>query len=201
MVAAYRRMAPVYDLAFGWSLEPGRRAAVRSLDARPGDHALEIGVGTGLALPRWPRHVRLTGIDTSPAMLARARRRCARLGLTDVDLRIMDAQRMDFPADHFDRIAAMYVVSVVPEPAAMLREIVRVARPGARVAIVNHFAHPRPVMRRLETWFAGATRWAGWDSSLPADVVCTAPGLRILARRPANWLGYWTLVEAEVRKT
>ena len=67
----YRRFAPLYDLVFGASLAPGRRAAIRSLACRPGDRVLEVCVGTGLSLPLYPRGVRVTGIDVSREMLAK----------------------------------------------------------------------------------------------------------------------------------
>lgn len=195
---AYRRMSPVYDALFGWSLHLGRRQAMRRLAAQPGEQALEVGVGTGLALPLWPGRTAVTGIDACPEMLARAERLRQRRRLDHVTLLPMDAQNLTFPDNHFDCLAALYVVSVVPEPAALLRELVRVGRPGARVVIVNHFAHRRGWVQRLERTFAGAARWAGWDLELSSAVVHATPGLRVLAEEPANWLGYWTLIEAEV---
>lgn len=199
-MAAYRRLAPAYDALFGWSLEPGRRAAVKSLNPSTGDHLLEVGIGTGLALSRWPRDLKVTGIDACPAMLARAQHLCDRREYTHVTLHSMDAQKTVFPDNHFDKISAMYVASVVPDPAAMLRELVRVGRPGARIAIINHFAHRHPLMRRIESWCNDLTRWAGWDLSLSSDFIQQTPGLHIVSERPANWFGYWTLVVAEVHK-
>jgi phosphatidylethanolamine/phosphatidyl-N-methylethanolamine N-methyltransferase len=195
---AYQRMAPVYDALFGWSLQLGRRQAMQRLSVKPGQATLEVGVGTGLALPLWPAHANVTGIDACPEMLARAEQLRQRRHLDHVTLLTMDAQNLAFPDNHFDGLAALYVVSVVPDPAALLRELVRVGRPGARVVIVNHFAHQRGWVRTLERAFAGATRWAGWDLELSSAVVHTTPGLRVLKESPANWLGYWTLIEAEV---
>src|SRR4030067_1853281 len=77
----YRRYAPAYDFYFGAMFQPGRREIIARLGCRPGDRILEVGVGTGLSLLLYPRHVEVTGIDLSPEMLARARvrRRCQRL--------------------------------------------------------------------------------------------------------------------------
>lgn len=198
--SAYRRLAPVYDWVFGLSLEKGRRTALRATQALPGDAVLEVGVGTGLSLQHWDRECQVTGIDLSPEMLERAQKLIRSHGLDKVELHAMDAQAMDFPDNHFDKIAAMYVVSVVDDPAALMSEICRVAKPGARIVIINHFAHRRAWIRRIERAIARATAFIGFDAALPVDPILKTPGLRILEVVPANWLGYWTLIIGEVDK-
>src|SRR5436853_369611 len=76
--AAYRRYAAVYDAVFGPVLQPGRKAVLQALRLRPGERVLEVGVGTGLSLPLYPRDVTITGIDVSREMLEKARSRVAR---------------------------------------------------------------------------------------------------------------------------
>jgi phosphatidylethanolamine/phosphatidyl-N-methylethanolamine N-methyltransferase len=137
--AAYRRYAAVYDAVFGPVLQPGRKAVVQALGLRPGDRVLEVGVGTGLSLPLYPRDVRITGIDVSREMLEKARRRVARRRLGHVDALLeMDAERMTFPDATFDKVVAMYVVSVVERPAKLLEELHRVCRPHGEIYLVNH---------------------------------------------------------------
>jgi phosphatidylethanolamine/phosphatidyl-N-methylethanolamine N-methyltransferase len=137
--AAYRRYAGVYDAVFGPVLQPGRKAVVQALALRSGDRVLEVGVGTGLSLPLYPRDVRITGIDVSREMLEKARRRVARRRLTNVDALLdMDAERMTFPDASFDKVVAMYVVSVVERPAKLLEELHRVCRPHGEIYLVNH---------------------------------------------------------------
>ena len=68
---SYRRWAPVYDATFGAITNIGRRHATAFLNAR-GGAVLEVGVGTGLALPMYRPGLVVTGIDASDAMLARA---------------------------------------------------------------------------------------------------------------------------------
>jgi phosphatidylethanolamine/phosphatidyl-N-methylethanolamine N-methyltransferase len=137
--AAYRRYAAVYDAVFGPVLQAGRKAVVQALGLRPGDRVLEVGVGTGLSLPLYPRDVRITGIDVSREMLEKARRRVARRRLGHVDALLeMDAERMTFPDASFDKVVAMYVVSVVERPAKLLEELHRVCRPHGEIYLVNH---------------------------------------------------------------
>ncbi|NBB79736.1 MAG: methyltransferase domain-containing protein [Verrucomicrobia bacterium] len=198
--SAYRRLAPVYDWIFGPSLEKGRRTALRAVGALPGDSVLEVGVGTGLSLHHWDPECRVTGIDLSPEMLGRAEKMCQRRDLENVELHAMDAQNMEFSDNQFDKIAAMYVVSVVDDPTALMQEILRVAKPGARVVIVNHFEHRHPWVRTAERSISRATGLIGFNAALPVDPVIETEGFRVLEVVPANWLGYWTLIIGEVVK-
>jgi phosphatidylethanolamine/phosphatidyl-N-methylethanolamine N-methyltransferase len=137
--AAYRRYAAVYDAVFGPVLQPGRKAVLQALGLRPGERVLEVGVGTGLSLPLYPRDVNITGIDVSREMLEKARRRVARQDLTHVEALLeMDAERMSFADASFDKVVAMYVVPVVENPMRLLEELHRVCRPHGEIFLVNH---------------------------------------------------------------
>jgi len=145
--AAYRRYASVYDALFGPVLQPGRKAVLEALECRPGDRVLEVGVGTGLSLPLYPPFVRVTGVDLSREMLEKARTRVERRALSNVEgLHEMDAQAMDFPDGSFDKIVAMYVVSVVQEPARLLAELHRVCKPNGEIFLVNHVRSSNPIL-------------------------------------------------------
>jgi phosphatidylethanolamine/phosphatidyl-N-methylethanolamine N-methyltransferase len=149
--AAYRRYAKVYDALFGPVLQPGRKAVMEALECRPGERVLEVGVGTGLSLPLYPPFVRVTGIDLSREMLDKARLRVERRQLSNVEgLLEMDAEAMDFPDASFDKIVAMYVVSVVSQPARLLRELHRVCKPDGEIFIVNHVRSANPVVGAVE---------------------------------------------------
>ena len=137
--AAYRRYAAVYDAVFGPVLQPGRKAVLQALRLRPGERVLEVGVGTGLSLPLYPRDVTITGIDVSREMLEKARSRVARQRLANVEALLeMDAERMSFADASFDKVVAMYVVSVVERPDRLLAELHRVCRPHGEIFLVNH---------------------------------------------------------------
>jgi len=161
--AAYRRYARIYDAVFGPVLQPGRRAVLDSLNLKPGDRVLEVGVGTGLSLPLYPPDVRITGVDVSREMLEKARARVARRRLGNVDgLLEMDAEAMAFPDASFDKVVAMYVVSVVDRPARLLEELHRVCRPDGEIFIVNHFRSENRVLGTLEKAIGGFSPHLGF---------------------------------------
>lgn len=153
--AAYARYAGVYDALFGPVLQRGRRAVIEALNLRPGERVLEVGVGTGLSLPLYPPFVRVTGIDVSRPMLDRARLRVAAKNLAHVEgLHEMDAEAMRFADASFDKVVAMYVVSVVERPARLLHELHRVCSPGGEILIVNHVLSDSPLLGAMEKGLA-----------------------------------------------
>lgn len=165
--AAYRRYARIYDVIFGAVLQPGRRAVLEALNLKPGDRVLEVGVGTGISLPLYPRDVRIAGIDVSVEMLEKARARVARAKLSNVEALLeMDAEAMAFPDASFDKVVAMYVVSVVPRPEKLLEELHRVCRPDGDIFIVNHFQSENPIVGRLERALAGFSSQIGFNPDL-----------------------------------
>ncbi len=147
--ARYNRIAPMYD-AMEWLTERAAFSAWRQQlwAAVPAAQVLEVGVGTGKNLPFYPPGAQMTAIDLSDRMLARARRRAAALGV-QVDLRLMDVQRLEFPDDAFDAAVATFVFCSVPDPVAGLRELGRVVRPGGDIWLLEHMRVDRPVIGPL----------------------------------------------------
>ncbi len=162
---AYRRQAAFYDAAFGRVSRAARLRAVAAVNALPGTRVLEVGVGTGLALPHYDRAKRVTGIDLSADMLARARARTSAENLTHVEALLeMDAESTFFEDASFEIAAVMFVASVVPNPRALLAELRRLVRPGGQILFVNHFAAPSGPRLALERALAPLTRALGWNS-------------------------------------
>lgn len=194
---SYQRWAPVYDATFGQITHAGRRAAVRHINTLAG-RVLEVGVGTGLALDLYARHLHVTGIDYSEAMLRRARDKVKRRRLNHVeDLRQMDARALDFPDQSFDVVAAMHVLSVVPEPTVVMREIARVLRPGGQLVITNHFKHERGLLAVLARAAAPLDSVLGWHSDFEIKTVLQEPQLAVLTRSPLPPMRMMTLLVME----
>lgn len=191
--AAYRGWAPVYDYSFGLVAGPGRRRAVTMLNGLEG-RILEIGVGTGLSLPRYKPGLEVTGIDLSSHMLAKASDRVRRLGLKNVTLTLMDAGKLAFAAETFDAAAAMYVMTVVPDPAAVLAEMRRILRPGGTAICVNHFSRERGLRAAAERGLARFSRELGWHPVFPLTTVTDAPGFQLIEAVDLAPFGLFTLL-------
>lgn len=191
---SYRRYARNYDFWFGAIFEPGRRAVIERMRCRPGEHILEVGVGTGLSLPLYPDHVRVTGIDLSAAMLARAQARRQREGLTHVELFEMDAEQMRFADDSFHKVVAMYVASVVPHPDRLVAEMRRVCKPGGDLFIVNHFHSSHPVVSAFEKVIAPWSRLLGFHPDFCLQTFLRDTRLEVAEKVGVNLFGYWTLL-------
>lgn len=176
---SYRRWAPVYDLTFGRITQGGRILAAAHVNAQGGS-VLEVGIGTGLALDYYRPHVRVTGIDLSSEMLWEAEMRATRKRLKNVaGLHQMDARHVTYPDARFDHVAAMHVMSVVPEPERVLDEMARVCRPGGSVMIANHFANRAEGWTIAERLAAPLANLLGWHSDFSLDRVLHHPQLRL----------------------
>ena len=191
---AYRRWAPIYDLTFGKIAEAGRKHAVQIINRRRG-RVLEVGVGTGLSLPNYGSHLIITGIDLSPEMLAKAEAKIERHDLDNVaGLHEMDAGALAFPDESFDTVVAMYVMTVVPEPERVMRELERVCATGGEVILVNHFSEDDGVRGFLERRLAPFADLIGWRPVFDLDKVLVCDDLRLAERRSLRPFGLFTML-------
>ncbi len=191
---AYRRWAPVYDNTFGRVAAEGRKHAVELINKRQGS-VLEVGVGTGLSLPGYRRDLEIAGIDLSPDMLEKARERVAAERLTNVTgLYEMDAGDLKFPDASFDTVAAMYVMTVVPDPEKVMRELSRVCRPGGEVLIVNHFSADDGMRGWVERRMAPFADMLGWRPVFDVDRVMVCSDLQLIEKRGLRPLGLFTMM-------
>jgi phosphatidylethanolamine/phosphatidyl-N-methylethanolamine N-methyltransferase len=190
----YEKLATVYDFTFGPVLHPGRVDAIERMGIRPGDRVLEVGVGTGINAALYPRDCSVTGVDLSSPMLEKARERVARKGVRNVRLLQMDAANLKFGDDTFDIVYAPYVISVVPDPVAVTREMCRVCRPGGRIVILNHFRSRNALMAWIERMISPFTVHIGFKSDLDLPAFLAQAELKPLSIDKVNFPRIWSLV-------
>jgi phosphatidylethanolamine/phosphatidyl-N-methylethanolamine N-methyltransferase len=200
--SAYARWAPIYDLVFTATMKPGRRAgadAINALATTREIQLLDVGVGTGLELPMFSPHVKITGIDLSEPMLNVARKRVLRDGLGNVlALQAMDAMALTFADESFDAVIAPYVLTVVPDAHRTLDEMTRVVKKGGEIVLVNHIGAERGLMATLEAWLGRRAAALGWRPEFPwaivGDWLAQRPDIALEERRKLPPLDLFTLI-------
>lgn len=196
----YTNYAKVYDHIFGKIFHESRESAVRNLRPKPNERVLEVGVGTGIALPLYPSHCQVVGIDLSAGMLAKARQRQSAYELKNVELHLMDAGQMDFPDDSFDTVMAAYVVTAVPDYRKVVSEMIRVCRPGGRIIMLNHFSNGNKLIAAVEKVISPLCKHIGFRTDLSLNTVLEGTTLYVAQKKKVNPLKFWHLVECENRK-
>jgi ubiquinone/menaquinone biosynthesis C-methylase UbiE len=160
-LARYERIAPFYDL-LELPFERRRYRALRRLMFQSlGGRLLDAGIGTGRNCAFYPPDAIVSGIDTSPAMLARAHQRCPTLSAAG-RLYLMDVTKLEFPAGSFDAAVATFLFCVLPDNLQLpaLRELARVVKPGGLIRLLD-YVRPRGTIRRIvsriwQPWIAWA---------------------------------------------
>jgi len=190
----YEKLANVYDLTFGPTLHPGRLVALEGMGIKPDDRILEVGIGTGINAPLYPRNCHVTGIDVSASMLEKARERIERKGVRNVQLFEMDAANLVFPDNSFDIVYAPYVISVVPDPVQVVREMRRVCRPGGKFIVLNHFRSPNRLLAKVERAISPFTVHIGFKSDLDLPGFLEQADLRPVSVQKVSFPRIWSLV-------
>ena len=154
-------------------LRPEAEALLAAVGLRPGDAALDLGCGPrgilGLLAAAVSPGGRVVGLDADPGHVAAAAAGCARSGPGNVQVIRGDARHTGLPAGSFDLVHARTLLVTIPEPAVVLAEMVRLARPGGWVASqepdVEHALcyPPLPAWDRLWEIFRAAFTRAGAD--------------------------------------
>jgi phosphatidylethanolamine/phosphatidyl-N-methylethanolamine N-methyltransferase len=193
VIQAYSRFAPVYDATFGRIIGRYHPLIGQAVSAARAQRVLEIGVGTGLALPHYAAGTQVVAVDLCPAMLARARTRLARGVAANVELQLVDGEQLPFEDHSFDAVTLPFVISVTPEPARLLDQVQRVLRPGGSLVMLNHFAGVQG-LRWLERAFAPFADRIGFRSDLTLDKVLQLAAMETVSVRALSPLGFFTLL-------
>jgi ubiquinone/menaquinone biosynthesis C-methylase UbiE len=157
------------------------------LCSRARGDSLELAIGTGLNIAFYPPDVRLTGIDVSSAMLNLAQARAHKLGVP-AELRLGDAQDIDFPDGSFDSVVCTLSLCTIPDETRALAEAYRVLRSGGRLLLLEHVRSPVAPVRWLERVLDPLARLSGGDHLLrdPLDHL-TETGFQLVHCAQSKW--------------
>lgn len=201
----YDLWSKVYDHTFGLLLTDGQKSAIEHMRLRPGDKVLDVGVGTGIQLPGYPRFATVVGLDLSAGMLARAAEKCRQLALDHCRIVRADAMLPPFAPRSFDHIIISHTISVVSDPRKMMMRAQEMLRPGGRIVLVNHFLSVNRFLawgeRKLNPLFVRL----GWRSDLALEDVLAGTALSVEYAFKMHQIGIWKIIvlahQSEARPT
>ncbi len=201
---AYGYWVWIYDAVCGPIFRPAH-VAITDAANRIGGHVLEVGVGTGLLVPRYRHDMLFTGVDLSDKMLAKAR---ANLeirakenqpgGPRSISLEAGDIHHLAHPDQTYDSIVLPFVLTLVSNPEVALDNCRRMLRPGGEIIVVSHFQSTTHWIARFERWLAPLIAGMGLRPDFPVERVeiwaRTHPDMTFLETEPVGKLGLYTLL-------
>jgi phosphatidylethanolamine/phosphatidyl-N-methylethanolamine N-methyltransferase len=192
----YSDLAQFYDSVFGRAFVDHEHEVIESLQFRPGQRVLEVGVGTGISLDAYPPYVHIVGVDPSADMLAQAVAKTRENSWGYVELLNGDAQSLQFEDNSFDWVCSFHVITVVPEPRRMMDEMVRVCKPGGKIVVISHFASANPLLFFLGSVVNPVTKLLGWTTRLRARDVLDGQKITVERNDPLQRLSVHYVIVA-----
>ncbi len=196
----YAGYSNFYDLIFKQFFVPRQKYVIARMDIQPEDKILDVGVGTGLTLPIYPKHCHITGIDLSEEMLEKARKKIVKYGLNHISLKKMDAMNLQFEDNTFDQVIATFVISVVPDPIRVISEMKRVCKKDCNLIIVNHFQSNNKFVAKIEDIANPICRKIGWRTDLDLDYLISESDLLVNSKHTLNKFDLWKVIIAKNNK-
>jgi phosphatidylethanolamine/phosphatidyl-N-methylethanolamine N-methyltransferase len=195
----YYEFSHLYDRLFTRVFYPRIERVIGSLAISQGARVLEVGVGTGLSLSAYPANCQVVGIDLAPEMLEQAQEKINKNGWRHLQVMEMDALNLKFSDNTFDYVMAFHVVSVVPDASRLMREVLRVSKPGATVVIINHFRSRKRLLASIDSLIEPITRRLGWHTLALETVVSRTP-LEVTESYKTSKHSLFTIIVGKNRK-
>jgi phosphatidylethanolamine/phosphatidyl-N-methylethanolamine N-methyltransferase len=184
-----------YDATFGRLVKRRIERAINHMNIRPDELTLDLGIGTGVSLNFYPTdRGRVIGVDLSAGMLREARKKIRERGLDNMFVFQANALELPFADSTFDHVFISHVISVVSDAVQLVREAQRVAKPGARIVIVNHFQSTNRFIALFEKWLCPLCTKLGWRSDLALQDLVRRTGVEVDYRYKLESIDLWETV-------
>lgn len=190
----YDLWSQFYDRTFGRLVHRRQLRAVDQLRPKAGQRVLDIGVGTGMTLCHYPKNVRVVGLDLSSGMLTKAVHKIRQHRLDRCLVVQADAMLPPFDDCSFDHIMISHTISVVSDPARLLRWARRLVKPGGRIVVLNHFQSPVAPVAWLERLANPLCTKVGWRSDLSLEECLASVDLHVQYRFKISLVDFWQIV-------
>lgn len=196
----YAGYSKVYDALFKRFFYPRIKHAINYMDIKPGERVLDVGVGTGLSLCEYPKNCKVVAVDLSFEMLKKAKEKVRKNRLGHIKVLSMDAMKIAFKDDSFDKVFISHVVTVVPDPYRLMSEVRRVCKKGGQVVIVNHFKSSNKMVELVEKLINPVCKKIGWRSDLCLNEFIKRSGLNVRQKYMLKKLDFWHILFATNEK-
>ena len=183
-----------YDATFGKLVRRRIARAISHMNIAPGARVLDLGIGTGASPDFYPRHANIVGIDLSGGMLRECRKKLFQKRLAPTYLFQANALELPFRDDSFDHVFISHVISVVSDPYRLITEAQRVAKPEARIVVLNHFQSTNRFIAMVEKFLCPLCTKLGWRSDLPLQDLIRRTGVEVDYRYKLESIDLWETV-------
>jgi len=202
IIKSYKRVSSFYDYTFGKVFKPGQRALIEKMNCNDSDIVLEIGIGTGASFQFYPDKTNVIGIDISPDMLDLAKEKIKNNKIENKYISMMNGEHLSFPDNTFDKVAAMYVMSVTQNPKSLVEEMKRVCKDDGDIYIVNHFSSESDKfwVKALEKGLMPISKILGWKPYFPFSEFNNYANLNVQEVSKVNIFNYWNIIHATNNK-
>lgn len=189
----YTFYAPFYDFLVGY-FKNTRKRSIDLLEIKPGDRILLLGAGTGLDLDNIPKGCEITAIDITPAMIEKVKKRNVKLNhsLTAI---VMDGQSLQFPDNRFDKIILHFILAVIPDPLACIKEVERVLNKGGCVVVLDKFLPKNQNVSVARSMLNVLAKFFFTDITRDFETIVQATGLKTVLDIGVHFNGNFRIIK------